>query len=152
MGTGGSGFNYVRKQVSKSLNRNSKKSLTSTKDEVHFVTDKSGKWAFCHVPKAASTTWMLALAQINQVDNFTALMENGELHGYMLHEFGMPETNLSKNALTFTFLRHPFERLVSAYHEKFVLRQEMTFIQPVIDWEAGFSGRIAAWFDTNRSS
>ena len=146
---GSAGFNYVRKQVlSKSLNRNSKIN-PSTKDEVNFVHDKTGNWAFCHVPKAASTTWMLALAQMNQVDNYTALMQHGELHGYMLHEFGFPETNLSQNAFTFTFLRHPFERLVSAYHEKFVLKQEMTFIQPVIDWEAGLGGRLAAWFDTD---
>ena len=25
----------------------------------------------------------------------------------------------------------------------------MNFIQPVIDWEAGLSGRLAAWFDLN---
>ena len=38
---------------------------------------------------------------------------------------------------------------VSAYHEKFVIRQEMNFIQPVIDWEAGLSGRLVAWFDSD---
>lgn len=32
---------------------------------------------------------------------------------------------------------------VSAYHEKFVHRLEKSFIQPVIDWEAGLMGRLA---------
>ena len=50
----------------------------------------------------------------------------------------------------FEFLIFPLFQ-VSAYHEKFVIRQEMNFIQPVIDWEAGLSGRLVAWFDLDTS-
>ena len=107
-------INYVRKQVVKSLNRQSSlKASFSTKDDVNFVSDKNSQWAYCHVPKAASTTWMLALAQINQLQNYTELMQEGLLHGQMLHEYGIPETEVPENAFTFTFIRHPFERLVS---------------------------------------
>ena len=109
-------INYVRKQVFKSLHHRSKISTFSTKDDINFVSDKNSQWAYCHVPKAASTTWMLALAQINQVENFTQLMNEGLLHGHMMHEYGIPETKLNKEAFTFTFLRHPFERLVSQNH------------------------------------
>ena len=113
-------INYVRKQVFKSLHHRSKISTFSTKDDIHFVSDKNSQWAYCHVPKAASTTWMLALAQINQVENFTQLMNEGLLHGHMMHEYGIPETELNKEAFTFTFLRHPFERLVSQNHRESV--------------------------------
>ena len=41
---------------------------------------------------------------------------------------------------------------VSAYHDKFVLRQLKSFIQPVIDWEAGLVGRLASIMNTNASS
>ena len=109
----GKTINYVRKQVVKSLHKSKISTIFTTKDDINFVGDKNSQWAYCHVPKAASTTWMLALAQINQVENFTQLMNEGLLHGHMMHEFGIPETRLNKEAFTFTFLRHPFERLVS---------------------------------------
>ena len=33
---------------------------------------------------------------------------------------------------------------MSAYLDKFVSRKEKSFIQPVIDWEAGLFGRLTA--------
>ena len=40
---------------------------------------------------------------------------------------------------------------VSAYLDKFVARKEKSFIQPVIDWEAGLFGRLTATLSQSRS-
>ena len=43
--------------------------------QVRLITDKNHVVAYCHVPKAASTTWMVAFAKNNHVDNYTELLE-----------------------------------------------------------------------------
>lgn len=122
------------------------KRLTQQKDSVNLVTDKAGLIAYCHVPKVASTAWMTTLAKINGLMNTSAiegLSAGGLLHAVMQNNYGTRPDDLSPDAFVFTFVRHPFERLVSAYHDKFVHRKEMSFIQPVIDWDAGLMARLA---------
>jgi hypothetical protein len=118
--------NYILKQVANSLKKRRKirtAPLTSSsssgprKDDVIFVTNKSGLLAYCHVPKAASTTWMLAFAQMNSLTSNVTEMEelfaSGRLHGKMMERYGGLAEDLPSAAFTFTFLRHPFERIVS---------------------------------------
>ena len=50
------------------------------------------------------------------------------------------------NDQSITFLQ------VSAYHDKFVHRQLQSFIQPVIDWEAGLMGRLASTMNNNNNN
>ncbi len=74
--------NYVRKQLDMSVKRSASSEEKRTlltgnkKDIVYFVTDKTGSLAYCHVPKAASTTWMLLFSRMNQLTpNETELQE-----------------------------------------------------------------------------
>lgn len=102
--------NYVRRQVLRRTNR----PLKSDKDDVRFVFDPSeSQLAYCHVPKAASTTWMLAMASINNVSLEEDLDPVLSIHDKMLKTYGVLDTELSPSAIKFTFIRHPFERIVS---------------------------------------
>ena len=45
-----------------------------------------------------------------------------------------------------------FSFQVSAYHDKFVHLLDKSFIQPVIDWEAGLFGRLTATVSKNNAT
>ncbi len=63
----------------------------------------------------------------------TAMWNEDRLHKFILDSFS---TSMRPNEAGFRFLfvRHPFERLAAAYHDKFVVRRENSFIQPLIAW------------------
>ena len=93
------------------------------KDLVKFISDTNNLMEYCHVPKAASSTWMYALAKINKltpdINELKELLQKGTLHGIMFEKYGHFEDDLPDNgssaAFKFTFVRHPFERIVSIY-------------------------------------
>lgn len=158
---------YLRKQMINSLNR--KKGIKHNsampgekvpeKDLVKFISDTNNFMEYCHVPKAASSTWMYALAKINKLtpdmNELKELLQKGMLHGIMFEKYGHFEDDLpgdDNSVFKFTFVRHPFERIVSAYHDKFVHLLDKSFIQPVIDWEAGLFGRLTATVSKNNAT
>ena len=78
--------------------------------------DKSQNIAYCHVPKAASTTWMVAFAKNNNVSNYIELLQKDLLHEKILNNNVIDPDRLMKEnttIFTFTFIRHPFHRIVS---------------------------------------
>ena len=80
-----------------------------------MITDENKSLAYCHVPKAASTTWMVAFAKTNSVANFTEMLQRVALHEALLEKFAIDGEKLESNTFTFTFIRHPFHRIVSTY-------------------------------------
>ena len=121
---------YLRKQMINSLNR--KKGIKHNsampgekvpeKDLVKFISDTNNFMEYCHVPKAASSTWMYALAKINKLtpdmNELKELLQKGMLHGIMFEKYGHFEDDLpgdDSSVFKFTFVRHPFERIVSIY-------------------------------------
>ena len=83
--------------------------------KVRLITDKNHSVAYCHVPKAASTTWMVAFAKNNHVAKYTELLEKLSLHAELLRNYTIDVEKLEEtsNIFTFTFIRHPFHRIVS---------------------------------------
>ena len=78
-----------------------------------MITDENKSLAYCHVPKAASTTWMVAFAKTNGVANFTEMLQRVALHEALLEKFAIDGEKLESDTFTFTFIRHPFHRIVS---------------------------------------
>ena len=95
-----------------------KKSSQNSKDfdTIRLITDKNQSVAYCHVPKAASTTWMVAFAKVHQVNNYTEMLQRVALHEALLENFAIDDEKLESKTFTFTFIRHPFHRIVSLHH------------------------------------
>ena len=110
-----------------------------------ITTEMSRKLAYCHVPKVASSLWMLAFADMNYMDkNLTKnLLKKNALHGVIMTNFSIPLQNdkkeigdLNNSGLyKFLFVRHPFERLVSAFHDKFEVKKQGDIMVPFLRHE-----------------
>ena len=108
---------------------------------VSLITEPTEKLAYCHVPKVASTAWMLSFAEMNLIpaSSIKSMNKANSLHGYLYDSFSekiqnpKEVTRLSK-FYTITFIRHPFERLVSAFHDKFITIEQLNLMKPFIDF------------------
>ena len=106
-----------------------------------LTTEKRHQLAYCHVPKVASTSWMLTFAEMNHLKNNETenLTKKLSLHGMLMTNFStlvstpkeIEDINSSR-LYKFVFLRHPFERLISAYHDKFVYTKQAEMMVPFV--------------------
>ena len=103
---------------------------------VTLITSRDGTLEYCHVPKAASTLWMKALAALNNDRH------HGDIHEHMLRNYakvekggGEEEEGDIASKMRFLIVRHPFHRLASAYHDKFTTHAESPFVRPVADYK-----------------
>ena len=105
--------------------------------EALFVTEAKNVIGYCHVPKVASTLLMTNFAELNNLNE--SMIQNKlkamTLHDYLFAKFSKSypknEDQLSK-LFTFVFIRHPFERLVSAFHDKFITLQQLNLMAPFV--------------------
>jgi len=109
--------------------------------EDYIYWSKKYKLAWCKVPKAGSTTWvynMLMLAESQLVNNSSttssgrklsstdlsssqsSLSEDDLMHVELRRHYPVPKNlkEVEKQALTFHVVRHPLERLLSAFRDK----------------------------------
>ena len=75
------------------------------------------------VPKAASTSWLHAFLKLANVPQHLIPEDNGMgLHAFLRDKYPLLSKNLNKQFMTksvkFVVVRHPFERIVSAYLDK----------------------------------
>jgi len=75
---------------------------------------------YCPVFKAASTSWLINYLKLS---NSTTDPKNGNLHTKITNLFPPPATfklrkKIFSESVKFIIVRHPFERLVSAYRDK----------------------------------
>jgi hypothetical protein len=96
------------------------------------------------VPKVASSSWMLAFAEMNNLDKnvIDDLHNKMALHGMLMTNFSIPVRNVkdiedmnNSNLYKFIFIRHPFERLVSAFHDKFEHTKQGAMMLPFLKHE-----------------
>ena len=104
-----------------------------------LMTDPPRKMGYCEVPKAASTTWRHILWDMNSISR-DGIEEHDTRKILLSKKYSMHANNnddLTRlnqtNILKIIIVRHPFERLGSAYHDKFiVLRNKSRHSQPFI--------------------
>uniref|UniRef100_A0A3Q0QWJ4 Carbohydrate sulfotransferase n=1 Tax=Amphilophus citrinellus TaxID=61819 RepID=A0A3Q0QWJ4_AMPCI len=121
-----------------------KRRVLSPEDLKHLIVDDKHSLIYCYVPKVACTNWKRVLMVLTSDGRYTdplAIPAN-EAHvaGNLrtLSEFSVAEINQRlRSYLKFIFVREPFERLVSAYRNKFTRRYN-TFLrvaQSIKSWD-----------------
>jgi hypothetical protein len=113
-------------------------------EETLITTDTDNQLGYCHVQKVASSSWMLLFAEMNHLDNnvIDDLLKKIALHGTLMTNFSIPVRNAkdiedmnNSNLYKFIFIRHPFERLVSAFHDKFEYSKQGAMMLPFLKHE-----------------
>ncbi|XP_026223078.1 carbohydrate sulfotransferase 11-like isoform X1 [Anabas testudineus] len=111
-----------------------KRRVLSPEDLKHLIVDDEHRLIYCYVPKVACTNWKRVLMVLTSDGRYTdplAIPAN-EAHvaGNLrtLSEFSVSEINKRlRSYLKFIFVREPFERLVSAYRNKFTRNYNTAF-------------------------
>merc|ERR1739838_182102 len=88
-----------------------------------FFVQKEHGLMWCKVPKAASTSWLHAYLRLADVPEYEIPEDNGMgLHAFLREKYPLLSKNLNKQfmpvSLKFLVVRHPFERVISAYMDK----------------------------------
>ncbi|KAG5882369.1 hypothetical protein JTB14_036293 [Gonioctena quinquepunctata] len=108
--------------ISKKFKRN-----FNISDLDHILVDHNHKLLYCYVPKVACTNWKRVLMVLTGESNATNLVDipaslaHSENSTLKLSQLTSPEAESCLREYTmFLVARHPFERLLSAYRNKFV--------------------------------
>ncbi|XP_069499487.1 carbohydrate sulfotransferase 11-like isoform X1 [Ambystoma mexicanum] len=111
-----------------------KRRVLTPEDLKHLVVDDNHGLLYCYVPKVACTNWkrvmMVLTGQGKYRDPLKIPANEAHIPSNLrtLSEFSTPEINYRlRNYLKFVFVREPFERLVSAYRNKFTRNYNTAF-------------------------
>ncbi|KAG5845204.1 carbohydrate sulfotransferase 11 isoform X1 [Anguilla rostrata] len=111
-----------------------KRRVLTPADLRHLVVDEEHELIYCYVPKVACTNWKRVMMVMTGRGKYTNPMEIPSNQAHVpsnlktLNQYSIPEINHRlKSFLKFLFVREPFERLVSAYRNKFTLKYNTSF-------------------------
>uniref|UniRef100_A0A8C4ZY07 Carbohydrate sulfotransferase n=1 Tax=Gadus morhua TaxID=8049 RepID=A0A8C4ZY07_GADMO len=111
----------------------SRKRRVLTPDDLkHLVVDEDHQLLYCYVPKVACTNWKRVMMVLTGRGNDPMEIPSNEAHLSAnlktLNQYSIADINHRlKHYLKFLFVREPFERLVSAYRNKFTLKYNSSF-------------------------
>uniref|UniRef100_A0A7M4FKX5 Carbohydrate sulfotransferase n=1 Tax=Crocodylus porosus TaxID=8502 RepID=A0A7M4FKX5_CROPO len=116
-----------RELLSSVCNRYTRKRRLLTPDDLrHLVVDDVHGLLYCYVPKVACTNWKRVMMVLTGQGKYQDPLEIPANEAHVssnlrtLSEYSISEINHRlRNYLKFIFVREPFERLVSAYRNKF---------------------------------
>ncbi len=102
------------------------------------IVNDEHRFLYCEIPKVATSNWKRVLMTLNGHAKSPWDIESRDVHnksrGYFryLNEYSASEIVARlKTYYKFLFVRHPFERLASAYRNKFIENYNMTFFERV---------------------
>ncbi|XP_027524588.1 carbohydrate sulfotransferase 11 [Corapipo altera] len=127
-----------RDQVTDTCRANSvssrKRRVLTPNDLKHLVVDEDHEMIYCYVPKVACTNWKRVMMVLTGKGKYSDPMEIPANEAHVssnlktLNQYSIPEINHRlKNYMKFLFVREPFERLVSAYRNKFTQKYNTSF-------------------------
>ncbi|KAM8931021.1 carbohydrate sulfotransferase 13 [Pelodytes ibericus] len=111
-----------------------KRRVLTAEDLKHLIVDDAHGLLYCYVPKVACTNWKRVMMVLTGQGKYK---DPGQIPANEAHiptnlrslsEFSTSEINYRlRNYLKFVFVREPFERLVSAYRNKFTRTYNTAF-------------------------
>lgn len=111
-----------------------KRRVLTPNDLKHLVVDEDHELIYCYVPKVACTNWKRLMMVLTGRGKYSDPMEIPASEAHVaanlktLNQYSIPEINHRlKSYLKFLFVREPFERLVSAYRNKFTQKYNTSF-------------------------
>lgn len=122
------GYETDRKRIAKTCEKYGKiLKRDASKWSENFMVDAKHGWAYCRHGKVGTSTWMKHFSTVAGLE--MGRMTNGKIHEmvpkYFRHKLPAGSSwekdffSWKRNkVLTFSFVRHPFERLISAYEDK----------------------------------
>ncbi|XP_024587908.1 carbohydrate sulfotransferase 11 isoform X1 [Neophocaena asiaeorientalis asiaeorientalis] len=127
-----------RDQVTDTCRANSavsrKRRVLTPSDLKHLVVDEDHELIYCYVPKVACTNWKRLMMVLTGRGKYSDPMEIPANEAHVsanlktLNQYSIPEINHRlKSYMKFLFVREPFERLVSAYRNKFTQKYNTSF-------------------------
>nr|XP_035959259.1 carbohydrate sulfotransferase 11 isoform X2 [Halichoerus grypus] len=127
-----------RDQVTDTCRANSalsrKRRVLTPSDLKHLVVDEDHELIYCYVPKVACTNWKRLMMVLTGRGKYSDPMEIPASEAHVaanlktLNQYSIPEINHRlKSYMKFLFVREPFERLVSAYRNKFTQKYNTSF-------------------------
>jgi len=115
-----------------------------------FMFDSEHNLLFCRNAKVGTSSW---LKNFIMISDKTHMLKSGEINGGNLHStvpklFKLPTAinnysdfrNLVENSISFSIVRHPFERLVSAYQDKVIDRRDEHYAYVVMKLKLQYGG------------
>lgn len=105
-----------KRQVSAYCKTAVKTSALQPKALNHFIVDNKHKVVYCYIPKVACTTWKKIMAQLVGLKSKSVHEQRFNLLSF--HSKAKVRSIL-QSYYKFLFVREPFERLLSAYKDKF---------------------------------
>ncbi|XP_069811733.1 carbohydrate sulfotransferase 11 isoform X1 [Dendropsophus ebraccatus] len=111
-----------------------KRRMLTPNDLKHLVVDEYHEMIYCYVPKVACTNWKRVMMVLTGRGKYSDPMEIPANVAHVssnlktLNQYSIPEINHRlKNFMKFLVVREPFERLVSAYRNKFTQKYNTSF-------------------------
>ncbi|XP_008587199.1 PREDICTED: carbohydrate sulfotransferase 11-like [Galeopterus variegatus] len=111
-----------------------KRRVLTPSDLKHLVVDEDHELIYCYVPKVACTNWKRLMMVLTGRGKYNDPMEIPANEAHVsanlktLNQYSIPEINHRlKSYMKFLFVREPFERLVSAYRNKFTQKYNTSF-------------------------
>ncbi|KAM6987125.1 carbohydrate sulfotransferase 11 isoform 2-T2 [Aplochiton taeniatus] len=111
-----------------------KRRVLTPGDLKHLVVDEEHELIYCYVPKVACTNWKRVMMVLTGRGKYSDPMDIPSNEAHIpsnlktLNQYSITEINHRlKSYLKFLFVREPFERLVSAYRNKFTLKYNSSF-------------------------
>ena len=130
-------------QKAKYLRTVSKNTEFTLFPEYTYLINHKYRLIYCPIPKIACSSFKKLILQINEPENFSTIMTH--IHGshfhvyvnqaYSLFRYRAEEASQiwqNENYFKFVFVRNPWNRLVSAYLNKFMQTSPMPFTREVV--------------------